>query len=216
MWDSWAVSEDGDAPPRTFVVGIDRDAVVRRREVVRTVERRGAWITLTIAVVGVAAAIYALVAFRGAGMWPFALLLILAMIPLVLSTVMVFRIQADRQRWYAANELQPVAMRLSPKGLELACDGAAYPVLLPWATVRGFRQQKLLGQYVLELELAPGVSATTAGVRGLDQPSVRSVVKPNPLLRPTGLFLVRALDQPVHVIDQAMRHFSNGAAGIAR
>jgi hypothetical protein len=60
------------------------------------------------------------------------------------------------------------------------------------------------------------VSATTAGVRGLDQPSVRSVVKPNPLLRPTGMFLVKALDQPVHVIDEALRHFSNGAAGIQR
>jgi len=87
--------------------------------------------------------------------------------------------------------------------------------MLPWQTVRGFRQQKLLGQYVLELDLAPGVSATTAGVRGLDQPSVRTIVKPNPLLRPTGMFLVKALDQPVHVIDQALRHFSGGTAGIA-
>src|SRR4029079_2257461 len=72
-------------PGAPFVVGIDRDAVVRRREVVRTVERRGAWITLAIGVVGIAAAIYAMLAFRGSGMWPFAILLILAMIPLVLS-----------------------------------------------------------------------------------------------------------------------------------
>ncbi|MFF0344498.1 hypothetical protein [Kribbella sp. NPDC004875] len=201
---------------RPFVVGIDRDAVVHRRAVVRTVERRGAWVTLAIAVIGTVAALYALVAFRGAGMWPFALLLILAMVPLALSTVMVFRIQAERQEWYAANELPPVAMRISARGLELACDGAAYPVVLPWATVRGFRQQKLLGQYVLDLSLARGVSATTAGVRGLDQPSVRTVVKPNPLLRPIGLFLVTALDQPVHIIDEAMKHFSDGRAGIDR
>ncbi|MGW7680334.1 hypothetical protein ACWGID_06315 [Kribbella sp. NPDC054772] len=203
-------------PGLPFVVGIDRNAVVHRRAVVRTVERRGAWATLVIAVIGIAAALYALVAFRGAGMWPFAVLLILAMVPLALSTVMVFRIQAERQEWYAANELPPVAMRISAKGLELACDGAAYPVVLPWASVRGFRQQKLLGQYVLDLSLARGVSATTAGVRGLDQPSVRTVVKPNPLLRPIGLFLVTALDQPVHIIDEAMRHFSQGAAGIER
>lgn len=199
-----------------FVVGIDREAVVRRREVVRTVERRGAWVTLAIGAAGIAAAIYGLFAFSGAGMWPFALLLILAMIPLVLSTVMVFRIQAERLQWYAANDLQPVAMRMSVKGLELACDGASYPVVLQWQAVRGFRQQKLLGQYMLDLDLAPGVSATSAGVRGLDQAAVRSVVKPNPLLRPTGLFLVKALDQPVHIIDEAMKHFSGGTAQVKR
>ena len=206
------MSEDGEA----FVVGLDRETVLRRREVVRTVERRGAWVTLAIGTVGIVAALYVLIAFRGSGMWPLALLLILAMIPLVVSTVMALRLQTERQQWYAANELQPVAMRMTPKALELACEGAAFPVVLPWHAVRGFRQQKLLGQYALELDLAPGVGATTAGVRGLDQPSVRSVVKPNPLLRPTGLFLVKALGQPVHIIDEAMKHFSNGTAGIRR
>jgi hypothetical protein len=206
------VSEDGEA----FVVGIDREAVLRRREVVRTVERRGAWVTLAIGAVGILAALYALIAFRGSGLWPFALLLIVAMIPLVLSTVLALRLQAERQRWYAANELQPVAMRMTPKGLELACEGAAYPVVLPWQAVRGFRQEKLLGQYALELDLAPGIGATTAGVRGLDQPAVRAVVKPNPFLRPTGLFLVKALDQPVHIIDEALKHFSHGTAGVRR
>ena len=182
------MSEHGEAATETFVVGVDRDAVLRRREIVAKVERRGAWVTLVIGAVGIVAALYALFAFRGAGMWPFALLLIVAMIPLVLSTVLALRLQAERQRWYAANELQPVAMRMSPKALELACEGAAYPVVLPWSTVRGFRQEKLFGQYALELDLAPGVGATTAGVRGLDQPAVRTVVKPNPLLRPTGLY----------------------------
>ena len=203
------MSEDG-----TFVVGIDRDAVLQRRQVVRNVQRRGAWVTLVIGAVGIVAALYALIAFRGSGLWPFALLLIAAMVPLVFSTVLALRLDAERQRWYDANELQPVAMRMSPKALELACEGAAYPVVLPWPTVKGFRQQKLFGQYALELELAPGVGATTAGVRGLDQPAVRTVVKPNPLLRPTGLFLVNALDQPVHVIDQALKHFSQGQAGV--
>ncbi|MGW6200841.1 hypothetical protein ACWF0M_32165 [Kribbella sp. NPDC055110] len=227
------MSDDGDAtsqvvevepevqvppsePGQPFVVGIDRDTVLRRREVVRTVERRGAWVTLVLGVIGIVAAIYALVAFRGSGMWPFALLLIVAMIPLVLSTVLVYRVQADRVEWYDANELPPVAMRISAKGLELACDGAAFPVVLPWASVRGFTQHKLLGQYMLDLALVRGVGATTAGVRGLDQPSVRSVVKPNPLLRPTGMFLVKSLDQPVHVIDEAMKHFSDGTAGVLR
>jgi hypothetical protein len=203
------VSEDG-----TFVVGIDRAAVLQRRATVRKVQRRGAWVTLTLGMIGIVAALSALIAFRGAGLWPFALLLIAAMLPLVASTVLALRLDAERQRWYDANELQPVALRMSPKALELACEGAAYPVVLPWPTVKGFRQEKLFGQYTLELELAPGVGATTAGVRGLDQPAVRSVVKPNPLLRPTGLFPVNALDQPVHVIDQALKHFSGGRAGV--
>lgn len=209
------MSEHGE-DAQAFVVGIDREAVRERRELVRKVQRRGAWVTLAIGAVGILAALAALIAFRGSGLWPFALLLIVAMIPLVLSTVLALRLIAERQRWYAANDVQPIAMRMTPRALELACEGAAYPVVLPWATVRGFRQEKLFGQYTLELDLAPGVGATTAGVRGLDQPSVRTVVKPNPLLRPTGLFLVRALDQPVHVIDQALQHFSGGTTRVNR
>jgi hypothetical protein len=203
-------------PVQTFVVGVDRAAVLARRDRVRRDQRRGAWITLGIGAVGILAALYALIAFPGAGLWPFAVLLILSMLPLVASTVLALRLNAERQRWYAASELPPVAMRMSPKGLELACEGAKYPVILPWPTVRGFKQEKLFGQYVLDLRLAPGIGATTAGVRGLDQAAVRAVVKPSPLLKPTGLYLVSALDQPVHVIDQALKHFSDGQAGISR
>ncbi len=201
---------------QTFVVGIDRDAVLQRRAVVGKVQRRGAWVTLVIGALGIVVALAALVVFRGAGLWPFALLMIAAMVPLVLSTVLALRQDKERQGWYAANELPPVAMRMSPKGLELAVEGAAYPVMLPWATVAGFRQEKIFGQYVLELQLAKGIGATTAGVRGLDQPAVRAIVKPNPLLKPTGLYLVKALDQPVHVIDQALKHFSGGKTSIVR
>ena len=97
------MSEHGDAA-RTFVVGVDRDAVLRRREIVAKVQRRGAWVTLVIGAVGIVAALYAVFAFRGAGMWPFAVLLIAAMIPLVLSTVLALRLQAERQRWIKAVE----------------------------------------------------------------------------------------------------------------
>ena len=202
------------APVQTFVVGIDREAVLRRRGLVSRAQRRGARVTLVIGAMGILVALAALVAFRGAGLWPFALLLIVAMVPLVLSTVLALRLEKERQQWYAENELPPVAMRMSPKGLELAVEGAAFPVILPWKTVKGFRQVKIFRQFVLDLQLAPGIGATTAGVRGLDQPAVRAVIKPSPLLKPTGLYLVNALDQPVHVIDQALKHFSGGTAGI--
>jgi hypothetical protein len=201
-------------PVQTFVVSVDRAAVLQRRAVVSKVQRRGAWATLVVGALGIVVALAALIAFRGAGLWPFALLLIAAMVPLVLSTVQALRLNSERQRWFEANELPPVAMRMSPKALELACEGAAYPVILPWATVQGFKQVKIFGQFVLELKLAPGIGATTAGVRGLDQAAVRSVVKPSPLLKPTGLYLVKSLDQPVHVIDQALKHFSGGQASI--
>jgi hypothetical protein len=203
-------------PVQTFVVGVDRAAVLSRRETVRKAQQRGALITAVIGGVGILLAVAALVAFRGAGLWPFALLLILSMAPLVLSTVQARRLAAKRVRWYAAKELPSVAMRLSPKGLELACDGAEFPVILPWTTIKGFKQEKVFGQFVLNLVLTPGSRATTAGVRGLDQAAVRAVVKPSPLLRPVGMYAVSALDQPVHVIDQALRHFSDGHAGIAR
>jgi hypothetical protein len=202
------------APVQAFVVGVDRTAVLRRRTTVRKVQQRGALITAVLGGVGIALAIAALVAFRGAGLWPFGLLLILSMVPLVLSTVRALRLIADRERWYAANELPAVAMRLSPNGLELACDGAGFPVILPWTTTLGFKQEKVFGQFVLTPVLAPGVSATTAGVRGLDQAAVRAVVRPSPLLKPVGMYAVTALDQPVHIIDQALRHFSAGRAGI--
>ncbi|ONI75651.1 hypothetical protein BWI15_07395 [Kribbella sp. ALI-6-A] len=203
-------------PVQTFVVGIDRDAMAARRARVRNGLRRGAWITAAIGAVGIGVAVYALVAFRGSGMWPFMLLLIASMLPLVASTVLALRLDRDRQQWFAANELPPVALRMSPKALELAPEGASYAVVLPWATVRGFQQVKVFGQYVLELRLQPGAGATTAGVRGLDQPAVRAVVKPHPLLRPTGMFPVNALDQPLHVIDQALQHYSGGKAAILR
>lgn len=199
----------------SFVVGINQEAVLRRRATVRRYQRRGAWFTLTIGAIGIVGALYALIAFRGAGLWPFALLLIASMAPLVLSTVFALRLVADRERWYATNDLQPVAMRMSPKALELACEGAAYPVILPWPTVKGFKQTKVFGQFVLDLQLAPGIGATTAGVRGLDQPAVRTVVKPSPLLKPAGLYPVNALDQPIHIIDQALKHFSGGRAGVS-
>jgi hypothetical protein len=203
-------------PVQAFVVGVDRTAVLNRRETVRKAQQRGALITAVIGGVGIVLAIAALVAFRGAGLWPFALLLILSMVPLLLSTVQAWRLAAARERWYAANGLPTVAMRLSPKGLELACDGAELPVILPWTTTRGFKQEKVFGEFVLKLVLAPGAAATTAGVRGLDQPAVRAVVRPSPLLKPVGMYVVSALDQPVHVIDQALHHFSTGRAGIAR
>jgi hypothetical protein len=207
---------DENGAGQAFVVGIDRAAVLSRRETVRKAQQRGALITAVIGGVGILLAIAALVAFRGAGLWPFALLLILSMVPLVLSTVQSRRLAADRKRWYAANELPPLAMRLSPKGLELACDGAEFPVILPWKTTLGFKQEKVFGQFVLNLVMARGAGATTAGVRGLDQAAVRALVKPSPLLTPVGMFAVSALDQPVHIIDQALRHFSDGRACIAR
>lgn len=203
-------------PVQTFVVGIDREAVLRRREAVRAGLRRGAWVTAGIGALGIGIAGYALVAFQGSGMWPFMVLLIASMVPLLASTALALRLVKDRERWFAANELQPVAMRMSPKALELACEGGSYAVMLPWESVQGFQQVKVFGQYVLELRLQRGVGATTAGVRGLDQPAVRAVVKPHPLLKPTGMFAVNALDQPIHVIDQALQHYSAGKTAMLR
>lgn len=204
------------APVQTFVVGIDRDAVLGRRQLIQQAERRGAWVTLAIGAAGIAFAVAVVLVYPTAGLWPFALLLVASMVPLLLSTVQARRLSTARERWYAENDPPPAAMRMTPTTLELACDGAKYPLALPWEAVLGLKQERRLGQPVLELALAPGVGAKTAGVRGLDQAAARATLQPSPLLLPIGLYSVATLDQPVHVIDQALRHFSDDRVTVLR
>lgn len=201
---------------QTFIVGIDRAAALERRDTLRRAGRRGSWLSAAIGGAGIAMAVAMPMLLPGAGLWPFAALLFAGMIPMVLSSVQARRLAAAREQWYEANELPAAAMRMTPEALELACDGAGFPVVLPWAATLGFKQERRFGEDVLELVLAPGVSATTAGVRGLDQPAVRALVRPSPLLPSPGLYGVDTLIQPVDVIHQAIQHFSGGGAGISR
>lgn len=80
----------------------------------------------------------------------------------------------------------------------------------------GLRQQRKFGQPILEVVLQRGVTPTSPGVSGLDQPAARATLQPSKWIKTAGFYGVASLDQPVESIDQALRHFSNGLAGIAR
>ncbi|GDY50924.1 hypothetical protein SVIO_015470 [Streptomyces violaceusniger] len=60
----------------------------------------------------------------------------------------------------------------------------------------------------------PGVSATTPGVSGLDQPETRTRMRRTWKGRTRLRFAIYALREPLSDIDQALGHFSNGRIGI--
>ncbi|WP_262701171.1 MULTISPECIES: hypothetical protein [Streptomyces] len=77
------------------------------------------------------------------------------------------------KRTWAVKGVSPVAMRLSPEGLRCTIDAAPEPVVLPWSAIA---QVRVTGQGLsaVRVDLVPGVSATTPGVSGLDQPEART------------------------------------------
>lgn len=195
----------------TFVVGLDRDTVLRRREVVRKIQWVGGWVSAVLAAIGVGLAVifvvYAAFVYPGEGMWPYAVLMLLSLLPLAFITATSLQLTANRKRWYDATELPPFAMRMSPDALELGCEGAPAPVVLPWDVVKGFKVRQRFGEPVLEIALNPGVP-------DLVHPAARAALQPNRLLKSPGFVAVAALDQPVEAIDQALRHFSGGRTAI--
>ncbi|WP_460339861.1 hypothetical protein [Actinoallomurus acanthiterrae] len=103
---------------------------------------------------------------------------------------------------WAAIGVPPEAMRLSRDGLRCRIDTAPRPCFLPWSCVAAFR---LKSGFILAVELVPGVTATTPGVSGLDQPEVRRVAHRRGLR-----FFVRFLRRPPEEIDQALAAFTDG------
>lgn len=203
-------------PTQTFVVGLDRAEVLRRRATVRRTQVFGIWVT------GVGFAIMAgfvlgmAIGFDlGGGMWWFAILIVVSMLPLLFSVEQSRRRLAASKKWFAGAELPPWAMRMSSQALELGCEGAPMPVVLPWQAVQGFKQRRRFGQPVLELVLAPGVGPGTPGVSGLEQPAAASALTPSKMVKPIGFYGVAALDQPLGAIDQALRSFSGGRVGVS-
>ncbi|MFC0622985.1 hypothetical protein [Kribbella deserti] len=201
----------------TFVVGLDRETVLRRRALVRKIQWIGGWISAILAAIGTSLALvfvlYAGFIHPGAGLWPFAVLMLLSLLPLAFITTQSLRLTADRRRWYAAAELPPFAMRMSPAALELGCEGAPTPVVLPWEAIKGFKVRERFGEPVLEIALNPGGGV---GATGLDHPAAKAALQPNRMLKSPGFVAVAALDQPLEAIDQALRTFSGGRTAILR
>ncbi|WP_433174501.1 hypothetical protein [Actinoallomurus sp. CA-150999] len=103
---------------------------------------------------------------------------------------------------WGAIGVPPEAMRLSREGLRCRIDAAPRPCFLPWSCVAAVH---LKNRFVLAVELAPGVTATTPGVSGLDQPEVRRVAHRRGLR-----FYLRFLRLTPEEIDQALAAFTDG------
>lgn len=193
----------------SFVVGFRRDEVVRRRAILRRKRKIGGSATLFFAAIAIGGWLWQVLTipeFR-----PFGAIAVAGMLPLVIVASKTLKQTADT-RWYDATELPPYAMRMTPVALELGIEGAPAPVILPWSAVVGVRQQRR--QLALVVVLQPGITSSSPGVSGLDQPAIRAALRRIKRLKTFGFYGVPILDQPVEAIDQALRHFSNGAAAV--
>jgi hypothetical protein len=198
----------------SFVVGLNREEVVRRRRVVRRTRLIGGGIVLVLTAIGLGLSVWLTIALDG--LWMAGLLMIASMLVLGGTGLLSVRQALKGKRWYDASELPPYAMRMTSAALELGVEGAQAPVVLPWPAVVGLRQQRKFGQPILQVVLQPGVTPSSPGVSGLDQPAARATLQPGKLTKTAGFYGVPSLDQSVESIDQALRHFSNGLAAVAR
>src|SRR5690606_26879502 len=124
-------------------------------------------------------------------------------IAMLAATIAQGRVLKRAELWYAAAHLPDEALRMTSDGLLLGAEGATEPVFLPWSAVAGFRAGQAAGQPTLTLLLTPGVTPSTPGVRGLDQPAVVRAFAP--AQRGRGIFYsVAALDRGVEEIDAAL------------
>jgi len=198
----------------SFVVGLKRDEMLRRRARVRRLRLVGGAFTLLLSTLGLGLSIA--LTTRMGDMWIAGVLMIASMLFLFASSLVPFVQWGKLKRWYAGTDLPPYALRMTTAALELGVEGAPAPVVLPWPAVVGFRRKRKLGQPLLQVVVQPGVTAASPGVSGLDQPAVRALLRRSRRVKTAGIYSVASLDQPVEAIDQALRYFSNGVAAVAR
>lgn len=184
-----------------FVVEADPDAVARTRAVVLRAKHSSAWSGAIggVLLVGIAVAAVATIGLSTA--WP-----------LLGSGVAGVVLVADSRRHFAAARrmaatwaaigVPPEAMRLSREGLRCRIDMAPRPCFLPWPSVAAFH---LRGGRTLAVQLAPGVTAATPGVSGLDQHEVRRALRRRELRFP-----LSSLRRPPEDIDQVLAAFTAG------
>jgi hypothetical protein len=150
---------------RMYIVETDRAAVAQSREITLRARRQGGWISLVGGglIIGIGAAlVVGLQSFWG----------LIEAVPGVILCVEGARNLAEFRRLrtlWSANDIRPVAMVLSAEGLRCdPLDGGS--VFLPWDAVAGVRRDRRRYQWSLVVAIAPGVTAATPGVEGLDRP----------------------------------------------
>ncbi|MFB9833931.1 hypothetical protein [Actinoallomurus acaciae] len=185
-----------------FVVEADPDAVARTRGALLRSKRRSAWTTavggclvLGIAVGTTAIAGLGLVTLPMAGQ-------VVGGLILVADSRRQFTAVRRMQATWAAIGIPQEVLHLSAAGLRCRVDVAPAPCFLPWPSVA---KVSLHGGRLFAVELAPGVTAATPGVSGLDQPEVRRALRRRALRFPLG-----SLRRPPEEIDRALTAFTAG------
>ena len=105
-------------------------------------------------------------------------------------------------------------MRMSAQGLRCSIDTAPDHLFFSWSAVTGFQLRTWRGQRFLVLGLAPGVTAGTPRVSGLDHPDAQRVLRRKVLGIKGIRFAVSTLRRAIEEIDQALAHFTRGRVRI--
>lgn len=183
-----------------FVVEVDPDAVARRRAFLLRVKRRSAWSGTAGGglVVGICVAFILVFGFTAA--WPLGISAVAGVLLIVNARREFAEARRMRATWEAIG-IPPDVLRLSPDGLRCRLDTVPEPCFLPWSGVARVHRHA----WLLTVVLAPGVTAATPGVRGLDQPQVRRALR----RRRLRLF-VSSPHQSPEEIDRAIAAFTAG------
>ncbi|EXU65644.1 hypothetical protein Z951_24255 [Streptomyces sp. PRh5] len=198
---------------REYIVTSDPEAVSRvRASLLRTLPV-AAWAGVAGAAVIIAAVVLLLVTLGPSASQLWVLVFAWPAVFFLYDARRRFAALRRLKRTWAVKDVSPVAMRLSPDGLRCTIDAAPDPVVLPWSAIA---QVRIKGQGLssVRVDLTPGVSATTPGVSGLDQPEARTRMRRTWKGRTRLGFAVYALREPLSDINQALGHFSNGRIGI--
>jgi hypothetical protein len=185
--------------PEDFVVETDHNMVARTHFTLLRAQRG---VARTLAIGGALIIAVTLVAGLSLLLWP---LLIGGAVAGLAACLEACRQYAGvRRRQAMWSNIPAESMRLSSAGLLCRFDVAPEPCFLPWPTVEAFDLQD---ERILFVRLAPGVTETTPGVRGLGQRALR---------RWPPRFATASLRQSPEEIDQALSAYTDGRVRIHR
>jgi hypothetical protein len=202
-------SRQGTTPE--FVVGVDREQVAKARTTALRARLWSAWLRVFGGVLVMAIPLLTLgLVPELAEQWQMLVLMGFPGAVFLLSSAREFSVMRRQRQTWAARGIPEVAMRLSAEGMQFNIELTQTSVFLPWFAVVGVRLKHKLGKPLLVVELAPGVDATTPGVKGFNDPALQRMVLARKPKHRVLWASVRVLRQPLEAIDEAFAHFTGG------